>query len=68
MSKEDELNERIRKIPLLQRLDECNARIARMCSEHRGPHMTIPVQWDDDDYFICLTVKDAISRITEFEP
>lgn len=63
MSREEELNARIREIPLSDRLDRSNSMIAKMCSQHRGPKMTIPVQWDDEDYFICLSVKDAKKKI-----
>lgn len=58
-TREAELNARIREVPLLERLDRSNSMIAKMCSERRPPKMTIPVQWYDEDYFICLTVKDA---------
>jgi hypothetical protein len=29
-----------------------------MCSEGRPPKMSIPVQWNDDDFFICTTLRD----------
>lgn len=49
--------------PLLRRLDECCERVAKMCAERRGPRMTIPVQWYDDDFFICATVGEAIAEL-----
>ena len=60
MSTQEQLEARVRKTDLLVRLEECQRRIAKMCSEHRGPKMTIPVQWDDDDFFICTTLRDAV--------
>lgn len=45
---------------LAERLDECSRRIGLMCSEGRCPRMSIPVQWDDDDFFITTTLQDAM--------
>jgi hypothetical protein len=46
---------------LLERLQDSRRRIGKMCSERRGPRMTIPVNWADDDFFICLAIEDAIT-------
>lgn len=53
--------------PLIERLEQCRRRVASMCSEGRPPRMTIPVQWDDDDWFITTTLLHAIERIEELE-
>ena len=46
---------------LAERLIECRERIGKMCKEGRPPKMTIPVQWHDDDFFISVTLQDAIA-------
>ena len=46
---------------LIERLQECRERIGKMCKEGRPPKMTIPVQWYDDDFFIGVTLQDAIA-------
>ena len=60
MSSQESLEARVREMDLLTRIEECERRIGRMCSELRGPKMSIPVQWNDDDFFICTTLRDAI--------
>ena len=59
---EKELKDRIREIPLIERLDTCQSMIGKMCKEGRPPIMHIPVSWDDEDYFICTTIRDAIKE------
>ena len=59
MERKDELEARVREAPLSERLDECRKRIGKMCSEGRPPRMCIPVQWDDDDFYISTTLADA---------
>ncbi len=60
MSKED-LEKRVRDSgSLIERLDKCHEMIGKMCSEGRPPKMTIPVQWHDEDFFIAVTLQDAI--------
>lgn len=60
MTQED-LERKVREsAPLIERLDKCHEMIGKMCSEGRSPRMTIPVQWDDEDFFISTTVQDAI--------
>lgn len=56
---EASLKARVRKTPLGERLAECRRRIGKMCSERRGPRMTIPAEHDDDDFYICTTLEDA---------
>lgn len=65
MSKQQELESRVRETPLRERLKECRRRIGKMCSESRGPRMTIPVQWDDDDFYIALTIEDALEALKD---
>jgi hypothetical protein len=61
MSRQEELENRVRESgTLTERLNECRVRVGKMCSERRPPKMTIPVQWDDDDFFISVTLKDAM--------
>ena len=64
--REDALKARVRETPLLERLAQCRQRVADMCSERRGPRMSIPVEYRDDDFYICTTVEDAKSRLAEF--
>lgn len=45
--------------PLLDRLDTCHEMIGQMCKNGRPPKMTIPVRWDDEDFFIATTLEDA---------
>lgn len=64
MSKQEELEQKVRESGSLEeRLESCRVRIAAMCRERRPPKMTIPVHWDDDDFFISTTIKDAQQRL-----
>jgi len=60
---EESLKARVRETPLIERLNESRKRIAAMCSERRGPKMTIPVEHYDDDFFICTTLEDARDEV-----
>ena len=60
---QEELEARVREIPLQERLVRCRSMIGKMCSEGRPPKMTIPVQWNDEDFFISVTIKDALNAI-----
>lgn len=60
---EETLKARVRETPLLDRLNECRKRIGNMCAEGRAPRMCIPVQHDDDDFFICTTLADAQATV-----
>jgi len=62
---QQELEERVRGIPLQVRLDECRRMIGNMCAEWRGPKMSIPTAWDDEDFYIATTLKDAIAALDE---
>lgn len=57
------LEARVRETPLLDRLKGCRQRIGKMCSEGRPPRMCIPVQHDDDDFFISTTLADAQAAV-----
>ena len=67
MERTDELKERIRQQPLNDRLEESRRRIGDMCSKGRCPKMTIPVQYDDDDFYINTTLSDAQATIAALE-
>lgn len=59
---QEELEKKVRESGSLEeRLQDCRRRISKMCREGRPPKMTIPVQWDDDDFFISVTLQDAIA-------
>lgn len=65
-AREEELKRRVREsAPLTERLQDCKARLGKMCSQGRPPRMTIPVQWDDDDWFICRTIDDALAELAK---
>jgi hypothetical protein len=57
------LEARVRETPLVDRLKECRQRIGKMCSEGRPPRMCIPLQHDDDDFFISTTLSDAQATV-----
>lgn len=61
------LQERLRTVPLNERLAKIPELVGQMCSKGRPPRMTVPVQWDDDDVWISTTVTDALARIAELE-
>jgi hypothetical protein len=67
LERAEELKQRIRETPLDERLDNAKRRIGRMCSEGRPPHMTIPVQYDDDDFYISTTLSDAQATIADLQ-
>lgn len=60
---EEKLKTRVREIPLKERTKMCRKMIGDMCSKGRPPKMTIPVQWDDEDFFINTTLKDLENTI-----
>ena len=62
---QDRLEARVRETPLMERLQECQRRIGNMCSEGRPPRMCIPVQYDDDDFYICTTLRDAADALQQ---
>ncbi|MCP5020002.1 MAG: hypothetical protein GY938_32655 [Ketobacter sp.] len=48
----------------MERLNEANSIIGKLCSDGRCPKMSIPVKDDDEDVFMCRTIKEAIDTIT----
>lgn len=60
---QEKLEARVREIPLAERLRLCRGMVGKMCSERRPPKMTIPVQWYDEDFFIGVTIEDAIREL-----
>lgn len=60
MTSKDKLEAQIREQDLLTRLELCQRMIGKMCSEGRPPKMSIPVRAEDEDVFICTTIRDAI--------
>ena len=63
MSRAEQLEEQVRKTPLLARLRMCRSMVGKMCSEGRPPKMSIPVRPEDEDFFISTTLQDAIALI-----
>lgn len=61
--KEQALEARVRETPLPERLRMCRKMLGKMCSEGRPPRMCIPVQYDDEDFFIATTLKDALEAL-----
>ena len=67
LERAEELKQRVRRTPLPERLVEARSRIGKMCSEGRPPRMTIPVQHDDDDFYISTTLADAQATIADLQ-
>lgn len=65
MTTKETLEARVREVPLHERLEQSQQRIGVMCSEGRGPRMCIPVQYTDDDFFICTTLRDAVNTFDQ---
>lgn len=61
------LDNRIREMPLRERLDKCKSMIGEMCSKGRPPKMTIPPQWTDEDMFIITSINDAMKILESIE-
>jgi hypothetical protein len=62
-----DLQARIRKTPLIERLAQGRQMIGKMCSEKRPPKMSIPVSHRDEDIFITTTLQDAIEALEDSE-
>lgn len=58
-TRKEQLEARVREQDLLTRLEECQRRIGKMCADGRCPRMSIPVRYDDDDFYINTTLRDA---------
>lgn len=59
----NEILEKIRETPLLERIDKAIDMISAMCADGRCPKMSIPVQPTDEDVFISETLRNAKSLI-----
>jgi hypothetical protein len=58
------LEERVRQDgTLIERLGKCAGMIGVMCKEGRPPQMSIPVRWNDEDFYISTTITDAIAAV-----
>ena len=67
MTNLEKLEKRVRDSDALgTRLRKCHQVIGKMCSEGRPPKMSIPIQWDDEDFFIGVTLQDAIRELNFF--
>lgn len=53
--------------PLADRLKDCMTRISKMCSDGTQPRMSIPVHWNDDDFFITNTLKEAVIDVKRLD-
>ncbi len=62
---QEKLEQDVRQIPLTERLSRANEMIAQMCKQGRPPKMTIPVRWDDEDFFIGVTLRDAVEQLNQ---
>ncbi len=68
MTTREELENEVRASgPLADRLKECARRIGLMCSDGRCPRMSVPVRWDDDDFFISTTLQDALFDVKRLD-
>lgn len=66
MATMQDIENEIREIPLLERLNCCVDMVGRMCAELRPPLMSIPVQASDEDEYIVTTLKDAIAFVEQY--
>jgi len=53
------IEDKIREMPLIERLTIADDMICAMCKDGRSPKMSIPVQPTDEDVFISLALRDA---------
>lgn len=65
---QEKLEQDVRQMPLIERLSKSNEMIAQMCKQGRPPKMTIPVQSDDEDFFIGITLRDAAEQLKQQRP
>jgi hypothetical protein len=63
----ERLEARIRETPLLERVEESMSMISAMCKAGRPPRMSIPVAHDDEDMFICTTLRDVRDALKAVE-
>ncbi len=49
---------------IIERLQEAQERIGRMCKDGRPPKMSVPVQESDDDVFIVRALQEASAALS----
>ena len=59
----DEIEEKIRKIPLAERLEKSLKIVKSIASDGRDLRMSVPVQPNDEDVFLVTTLSDALELI-----
>ena len=59
----DEIEEKIRKIPLAERLERSIKIVQSLSSQGRHPRMSVPAQATDEDIFVLTTLSDAMELI-----
>lgn len=57
-------NQFVYQTDLLKRLENAERRMGAICSERRGPRMSIPAKPYDDDLFICAALRDARQQLS----
>lgn len=61
------LIERLRKTPLIERLDKSYDILAKLFAEERQPKRSIPAQFDDEDFYVGQTLMDAKEAIEGYK-
>jgi len=61
----ERIENEIRIVPLLKRLEHSKVMLGKMCSEGRPPRMSIPPCSIDEDFFISITLQDAIDALKD---
>ena len=61
----DKLHFTIRQTPLLERLEQSQSMISKMCADGRYPRMSVPVRASDEDVFISLKLGDEAALIKQ---
>lgn len=62
----DEIEEKIRRISLAERLERSLKIVKSIASDGRDLRMSVPVQPTDEDVFISTTIADALELINSF--
>jgi len=62
----DEIEEKIRKIPLAERLEKSLKIVKSIASDGRDLRMSVPVQPTDEDVFLVTTLSDALELTNSF--
>ncbi|MCP5018890.1 MAG: hypothetical protein GY938_26980 [Ketobacter sp.] len=60
---EDLVNEVRSSNSLANRLKQCQKIVTVMTVKQRGPRISIPPQWYDEDIFISVTIEDAVEAL-----